>query len=200
VKAAFPQASVEWWAMDSLDEHRVGLKPIVRKVWVFDGRRPVPRSPRSTTTLSGAPSLATSIPPRAAPSGISAPPSLSSSSAWAWRPLRGGWERGRRSTSCSSWIAPARQTGHTSPQLRVPDHIHLLFLPPVSPELQPAEHLWPLSDTALINRPFASIDELEDAQAERCVALQARPDLVRSTTLFPWWPRRIKKRQGPRRI
>src|SRR5260221_336743 len=62
-------------------------------------------------------------------------------------------------------------------------HVHLLCLPPYSPELQPAEHLWPLTNTALANRHFASIDELEDAQAARCVALQARPDLIRSTTL-----------------
>jgi transposase len=88
---------------------------------------------------------------------------------------------------------------HTSPQLRVPEHVHLLFLPAFSPELQPAEHLWTISDTALVNRHFASIDELEDAQAERCVALQARTDLARSATLFPWWPRRVKKRQEPRR-
>jgi transposase len=81
----------------------------------------------------------------------------------------------------------------------VPDHVHLLFLPPYSPELQPAEHLWPLTNSVLVNRPFASIDELEEAQAERCVALQARPDLICSTTLFHWWPQRIKKRQGPRR-
>ena len=84
-------------------------------------------------------------------------------------------------------------------KLRVPEHVHLLFLPPYSPELQPAEHLWPLTNTALANRHFATIDDLEDAQAERCVALQARPDLIRSATLFHWWPQRIKKRQGPRR-
>jgi hypothetical protein len=42
-------------------------------------------------------------------------------------------------------------------------------------------------------------DELEDAQAARCVALQAQPDRIRSTTIFRWWPRRIKKRQGPRK-
>ncbi len=90
---------------------------------------------------------------------------------------------------------------HTSLRLRVPEHVHVhvLFLPAYSPELQPAEHLWPLTNTALVNRHFATIDELEDAQAERCVALQARPDLIRSTTLFHWWPRRIRKRQGPRR-
>jgi transposase len=91
---------------------------------------------------------------------------------------------------------------HASVHLRVPshpEHVHLLFLPAYSPELQPAEHLWPLTTTVLANRHFATIDELEDAQAERCVALQRRPDLIRSTTLFHWWPQRIRKRQGPRR-
>ena len=63
----------------------------------------------------------------------------------------------------------------TARRLRVPEHVHLLFLPPHSPELQPAEHLWPLTNTVLVNRHFATIEELEDAQAERCVALQAPP-------------------------
>jgi len=67
---------------------------------------------------------------------------------------------------------------------RVPEHVHLLFLPAYSPELQPAEHLWPLTNTALVNRHFASIEELEDVQAERCIALQEQPELVRSTTRF----------------
>jgi transposase len=88
---------------------------------------------------------------------------------------------------------------HATRHLRVPEHVHLLFLPPYSPELQPAEHLWPLTNTALANRHFASIDARADAQAERCVSLQARPGLIRSATLFHWWPQRIKKRQGPRR-
>jgi transposase len=87
---------------------------------------------------------------------------------------------------------------HTSVRLRVPEHVHLLFLPAYSPELQPAEHLWPLTNTALANRHFGDIEELEDAQARRCVALQQRPDLIRSATHFHWWPRRITQRQGPR--
>ncbi len=86
---------------------------------------------------------------------------------------------------------------HTSVRLCVPEHVHLLFLPAYSPELPPAEHLWPLTNTVLANRHFASIDELEDAQAERCVALHARRELIRSATLFHWWPQRITKRQGP---
>jgi transposase len=76
---------------------------------------------------------------------------------------------------------------HTSARLRVPEHVHLLFLPTYSPELQPAEHLWSLTNTVLVNRHFASIDEFEDAQAERCAALQARRELIRSATLFYWW-------------
>ena len=88
---------------------------------------------------------------------------------------------------------------HASATLRVPEHVHLLFLPAYSPELPPAEHLWPLTNTILANRHFASIEDLEDAQAERCVALQARRDLVRSATRFHWWPVRIRKRQGPKR-
>src|SRR5713226_6236862 len=64
---------------------------------------------------------------------------------------------------------------HSTPRLRVPDHVHLLFLPPYSPELQPAEHLWPLSNAALVNQHFATIQDLEDAQFARCAALQQRP-------------------------
>ncbi|HEY4386787.1 MAG TPA: hypothetical protein VGN34_20210 [Ktedonobacteraceae bacterium] len=35
-----PQASIEVWAMD---EHRIGLKPILRNVWVRKGSRPCVR-------------------------------------------------------------------------------------------------------------------------------------------------------------
>ena len=34
---ATPEAAVELWAIDS---HRIGLKPILRRVWVFNGQRP----------------------------------------------------------------------------------------------------------------------------------------------------------------
>jgi transposase len=88
---------------------------------------------------------------------------------------------------------------HTSARLRVPEHVHLLFLPPYSPELQPAEHLWPLTNAVLVNQHFASIEDLEDAQLARCTALQRQPDRIRSTTQFSWWPKQIRKRLGPRR-
>jgi hypothetical protein len=37
---------------------------------------------------------------------------------------------------------------HSSARLILPEGIHLVFLPPYSPEVQPAERLWPLSGRA----------------------------------------------------
>ncbi len=38
VATAFPRATVELWAVD---EHRIGLKPVVCKAWTLDGVRPL---------------------------------------------------------------------------------------------------------------------------------------------------------------
>jgi len=38
MQAAHPRASVEVWAQD---EHRIGLKPILRRVWIPKGKRPL---------------------------------------------------------------------------------------------------------------------------------------------------------------
>ena len=38
--------------------------------------------------------------------------------------------------------------------MRVPAHVHLLFLPAYAPELQPCEQLWPFSDAAALTVPF----------------------------------------------
>jgi hypothetical protein len=38
VATAFPQATVELWAVD---EHRIGLKPILQKAWCVDQQRPL---------------------------------------------------------------------------------------------------------------------------------------------------------------
>lgn len=41
---------------------------------------------------------------------------------------------------------------HTSDQVEVPEGIHLFFLPAYSPELPPAERLWPLANEPIANR------------------------------------------------
>lgn len=37
VAMAFPQAAIELWAVN---EHRIGLKPILKQVWTLPGQRP----------------------------------------------------------------------------------------------------------------------------------------------------------------
>ena len=73
---------------------------------------------------------------------------------------------------------------HRSPKLTVPDNLRLMFLPPYTPELNPAEHLWPLLREVTANQAFADIDALETRLAERCKWLSQHPDTVSSSTSF----------------
>ena len=73
----------------------------------------------------------------------------------------------------------------------MPEHVPLLVLPSHSPERQPCEHLWQCSDAPLVNRHFRDLDEWEEVQVARCAVLQERRTLIRSATLFSWWPQRI---------
>lgn len=78
--------------------------------------------------------------------------------------------------------------GHTSIDLMVPEGIDLVALPPYSPELQPAERLWPLVDEAIVNRAFADLDALEDTLVTRCRTLREQQDTIRNLTCYHWWP------------
>lgn len=78
---------------------------------------------------------------------------------------------------------------HTSDQVQIPEGIHLLFLPSHSPELQPAERLWTLTNEPIANRSFKSLDELEELLFERCRRLLNQQDLISHLTFFHWWPR-----------
>ena len=52
---------------------------------------------------------------------------------------------------------------HTGKEVEVPEGIHLEFLPASSPELQPSERLWPLSNEGVANRFFEDLEGLEEA-------------------------------------
>ena len=76
---------------------------------------------------------------------------------------------------------------HTEPNLVVPDGIRPVYLPPYSPELQPAEHLWPVLDEPLANHYFATLADLEQVVAQRCRVLNR--DQLKPGTNFHWWPK-----------
>ena len=174
---AFPHAQIELWATD---EHRIGLKPLLRRVWAPIGQRPIARvrhrfawrylvgfvHPASGRTVFH---LATSV-----------------SIALFEVELAAFAEAVGASPTKQIVLVLDRAGWHTSVRLRVPEHLHLLFLPPYSPELQPAEHLWPLTISVLINRHFATIDDLEEVQLARCAELQQQPAIIRSATCFHW--------------
>jgi len=81
-----------------------------------------------------------------------------------------------------------RAAWHTTPQLIVPRGMHLLPLPAATPELQPAERLWPLLNEGVANRSFPTIGILERALARRCRQLIAQRALIRNLTCYHWWP------------
>jgi transposase len=81
----------------------------------------------------------------------------------------------------AGWHGPAR--------LAVPDGVFLVYLPPYSPELQPAEHLWPLLDEPLANQYFETLQDLDAVVAQRCNTLD--PQVIQSAANFHWWPTSI---------
>lgn len=77
---------------------------------------------------------------------------------------------------------------HSSKKLKLPEGISLVFLPPYSPELQPAERLWSLVDQPLVNRCFDTLDAVWKVVKRQCAALIKQTDLIRGLTCFHWWP------------
>jgi len=132
------------------DEARLGLKPITRRVWALKGRRPRSSGrtrydwlyvyafarPKTGQTFSA-------ILPRV--------------------------NTGRMADALAAFAAHADPGGakvlvvlldnagwHVARRLAVPPNVVLHFLPPCTPELQPAEPLWPLVREAVADRTIGS--------------------------------------------
>ncbi len=166
------------------DEHRIGLKPILRRVWAARGERSIapchhrfewlyvtafvsPATGESFWYLSDGVSKALfektlALFAREAGAGRSRIIVLVLDNA--------GW--------------------HTEPGLAVPEGVRLVYLPPYTPELQPAETLWTLVGEPVVNKHFETLADLDAVVAERCVALNKDRDLVKGPAGFHWWPER----------
>jgi hypothetical protein len=180
LKERYPTAKVELWCED---EHRLGLKPIVRKAWCPVGERPVVRvRQRYEWTYL----YAFACPEDGQVHWLILP----TVNAAVFSVALEHFAREVGAGSRKRILLVLENAGwHTAKRkLRVPEGIHLEFLPPHSPELQPAERLWVLSDEAVANRHFEAIEELQEALVGRCVALGEQPELVRSYIRYHWWP------------
>ena len=80
---------------------------------------------------------------------------------------------------------------HGPAHLKIPDGVRLIYLPPYSPELQPAETLWALVDEPIVNQHIATIADLDEKIAAQCIALSEQREQIQSRTGFHWWPKRI---------
>jgi len=165
------------------DEHRIGLKPILRRVWAPRGQRPIARGHHRYqwfyVTAFVSPATGESF----------------------WY-LSTGVGKDLFEDTLALF---AREAGagpdriivlvldgagwHTAP-LKVPEGIRLVTLPPYTPELQPAETLWVHVDEPIVNRHFDTLAELDAVVDARCKVLADDRDLIRGQAGFNWWPDR----------
>ncbi len=76
---------------------------------------------------------------------------------------------------------------HGSNQLRAPENIYLLKLPPYAPELNPMEHVWDeLHEESFHNRAFDSPDALEEHLAVALKAMENNPAKLSAIVSWPW--------------
>jgi transposase len=178
VRAQHPGATVEVWAMD---EHTVGLKPVLRRVWAPRGSSPRAWvNPRSQWYY-----LYAFVEP------------LTGRTFWLLLPTVSAEAMSVALREFAAFVGASdtRQIvlvldgagWHVAHDLVVPPGIRLEFLPPKSPELQPAERLWELTDETIANRVQSDLNEVVELVVARCRALQDDPDRVRAQTLFYWW-------------
>lgn len=166
-----------------MDEHRLGLKPILRRVWARRGRRPV-----------------VAVRPRYQWLWVYAFVRPATGETW-WLVLP--WVNSAAMTAALAEFAQATGAGegkrivltldqagwHTSGKVAVPDGITLVPLPARSPELQPAERLWGLVDEAVANRMWETLEALQAAVVERCRVVRATMrEHVHRLTRYHWWP------------
>lgn len=173
-----PRASIEVW---SQDEARLGLIPIVRRMWSPRGERPIalnrrryewvyvycfvhPSTGRTEWLLL--PTVNTELFQQAIDYFAQAI-SINESRQVILVVDRAGW--------------------HMSKHLQFPKGLHIFALPSHSPELQPSERLWPLLREAVANQHFFTMDEFENKLVERSQELRGNPQLIHRHTMFDWW-------------
>jgi transposase len=76
---------------------------------------------------------------------------------------------------------------HRARDLRIPENMRLLPLPPYSPQLNPVEHLWEeIREKWFPNLVFDSLTGVADRLVEALAALENNPRQVSQITGFDW--------------
>jgi hypothetical protein len=76
---------------------------------------------------------------------------------------------------------------HVAQELEVPKNMRLVLLPPYSPEINPAEHIWDaLRENCIGNTVFASLEAADRALSKGLRSLESDHDRMQSLTGFNW--------------
>ncbi len=177
MKEAFPGEQVEVWGQD---EARLGLQPVLRRVWAKRGRRPtVTVEPRYEWLW-----LYAAVHPHSGTVFWLILPFLNTKCAELFLAefARTHLMPGKRIVL--AWDgAPA----HRAKKLRVPKGITLVNFPAYTPQLNPSERLWSGVKEGIANRRQENIEELEEEVVRRCQNISAKPEQVKSLTSYHWW-------------
>jgi len=168
---------VELWAED---EARLGLVPVARRVWALKGTRPA---------RSGRPRYQALY-----VYGFCQP--ASGRNRCLFLPKVNTGLMGEALEQFAKWADPEGRKvlvllvdnagWHVAKELPVPANVRLFGLPSCTPELQPAEHLWPLVREALANRDFDHLVGLAAKLRRRCDWLASHPEVVQGPVGFHW--------------
>ena len=177
LRATHPDKVVEVWAED---EARLGLKPIARRVWSLKGHRPRSNGQSKFESLyvfgfthPATGRCRTLIQPKANTGTMGT--ALADFAGWAD-------PDGRKML-----VVIADNAGwHMAGKLAVPPNVVLHHLPSCTPELQPAEPLWPLVRESLANKTFPTLASLEEPLGRRCQWLADHPATVQGAVGFHW--------------
>lgn len=76
---------------------------------------------------------------------------------------------------------------HRAGDLEIPENIRIAELPPYSPELNPAEHLWDeMREKDFKNVTFTSMEKVEQAMVRSLQTIEQNMEGMKSLTGFPW--------------
>jgi DDE superfamily endonuclease len=170
---------VETWAQD---EARLGLQPVLRRVWAPRGKRPIAWvNPRyEWLSVDGFVHPPTGETSWLTMAGVNVEALEAALAAFA---DDGGIDATHRVV-----LVVDRAGWHTSKRRALPEGLTLWFLPAYTPQLNPAERLWPLVREAVANRPVSTLDALEVVVGERCVTLSDAPLPIHALTNYHGWP------------
>ena len=172
-----PDRIIEVW---SQDEARIGLVPILRRMWAPRGNRPIAsnKTKYQWTYVYGFVHPATG------------------KAFWLLLPTVNTEVMNLALAEFAKAVNPDGKKlivllvdgagWHRSQDLVIPEGILLHPLPPYTPELQPVEAAWPLMKEPIANRSFTALKEVEDLLVDRCRYLSDHPEVLKGHIGFGW--------------